>query len=70
MFGDNEEGFSCLQEIEVGRLKSERCEEGKMKVEGSNRMARGWRVEGCLRFNLREVGENEDEDRSLSMASM
>lgn len=31
---DNEDGISCLQEIELARLKSERLDEGKMKVEG------------------------------------
>lgn len=64
---DNGEGFSCLQEIELTRFKSERVDGEKLNLAELNRMV-GVRNVWALRF-LKERGEEEDRSR-LSMASI
>jgi len=62
----NGDGFSWLREIEATHLKEERFEGEKLNLAELKRGLRGRKVKG-LRLVLRE---EEEEDRSLSMASI
>lgn len=62
----NGDGFSLLREIEATHLKEERFEGKKLNLAELKRGLRGRKVKG-LRLVLRE---EEEEDRSLSMASI
>jgi len=58
----NGDGFSLLREIEATQLKEERFEGEKLNLVELKRGLRGRKVKG--------LREEEEEDRSLSMASI
>lgn len=60
-------GFLCLQDNELTRLDQARDKVGKLSFAGSNLESR-WRGREGLRWNFK--GEGDEEDRSLSMASL
>ena len=66
---DNGDGFSRLQVIKLAPLNSKSLEWEKVNLAESNRLIRLRKGEEGLRLILREAG-GEEEDRSLSMASI